>query len=179
MKSTSIIFITFNSINKHLLHALQIHTHAYIRRVHDSETYSGIQRWREPLWTLVDPDMYMRHVNIFPYYSLYFSFIISSQKDIIIPYIIDNCMTDFPHHHSIMYDFTPLYSLDLVNILLLFVRTISPWFTCINWVGIMLYSISIWVLCSLGQYLFKSWNWLHCSLQVLWLILPVTSWSYH
>ena len=31
-------------------------------------------------------------------------------KDIIIPYIIDNRMTDFPHHHSIIYDFTPLYS---------------------------------------------------------------------
>ena len=31
-------------------------------------------------------------------------------KDIIIPHIIDNCMTDFPHHHNIMYDFTPLYS---------------------------------------------------------------------
>ena len=26
------------------------------------------------------------------------------------PHIIDKRMTDFPHHHSIMYDFTPLYS---------------------------------------------------------------------
>ena len=101
MKSTSIIFITFNSINKHLLHALQMHTHTYIQRVHDSEPYSGIQGRREPLWTLVDPN-------------------------IIIPYIIDNRMTDFPHHHSIMYDFTPPIFSCLVNILLLFVRTFSP-----------------------------------------------------
>ena len=28
-------------------------------------------------------------------------------KDIITPHIIDNCMTDFFHHHSIMYDFNP------------------------------------------------------------------------
>ena len=109
MKSTSIIFITFNSINKHLSHALQMHTHTYIQRVHDSELYSGIQGQHKCLWTLVDPDMYMHHVDIFPCYSLCFSFLILSQKDIIIPHIIDNCMTDFPHHHSIMYDFTPLY----------------------------------------------------------------------
>ena len=31
-------------------------------------------------------------------------------KDIITPHIIDNCMTDFFHHHTIMYVFTPLYS---------------------------------------------------------------------
>ena len=40
-----------------------------------------------------------------------------------------------------------------------------PLFTCINRVGTMLYSISIWVLCSLSQHLSKSWNQLHCSLQ--------------
>ena len=85
MKSTSIIFITFNSINKHLSHGLQMHTHAYIWRVHDSEPYSGIQGRREHLWTLEDPDMYMRHVDIFPYYSLYFSFLIISQKTLSSP----------------------------------------------------------------------------------------------
>ena len=95
MKSTSIIFIIFNSINKHLSHASQIHIHAYIQRVCDLEPYSGIQGQHERLWTLVDPDMYMRCVDIFSHYSLCFSFLISS-KDIIIPYIIDNCMTDFP-----------------------------------------------------------------------------------
>ena len=85
MKSTSIIFITLNSINKHLLHALQMHTHAYIQRVHDSELYSGIQGRHEHLWTLVDHDMYMRHVDIFPYYSLSFSFLILSQKTLSSP----------------------------------------------------------------------------------------------
>ena len=102
--------INLNSINKHLLHASQMHIHAYIRSVWDSEPYSGIQGRREHLWTLVDPDLYMRHVDIFSHYSLYFSFLIFHPKGIIIPHIINNYMTDFPHHHSIMYDFTPLYS---------------------------------------------------------------------
>ena len=62
----------------------------------------------QDLWTLVDPNMYMCRVDIFPYYSLYFFLSYSFPKDIIIPHIVDNCMTDFPHHHSIMY--TPLYS---------------------------------------------------------------------
>ena len=110
MKSIPITFITPNAIDKHFLHASQMHIHAYTQGVYDSEPYSGIQGRRECLWTLVDPDMYMRHVDTFPQYSLCFSFLISSQKDIIIPYIIDNCMTDFPHHHSIMCYFTPLYS---------------------------------------------------------------------
>ena len=43
MKLTSIIFITLNAINEHLSHASQMHTHAYIQRVQDSEPYSGIQ----------------------------------------------------------------------------------------------------------------------------------------
>ena len=107
---TSTIFITLNSIDKHLLHASHMHIHTYKRRVYNSEAYYGIQGQREHLWTLVDPDMYMCHVDIFPYYSLCFCFLISSQQDIIIPHIIDNRMTDFPHHHSIMYDFSPLYS---------------------------------------------------------------------
>ena len=55
----------------------------------------------------MDPDMYMRRMDIFSHYSLYFFSLILSQKDFIIPYIINNHMTDFPHHHSIMYDFTP------------------------------------------------------------------------
>ena len=67
----------------------------------------------------MDPDMYVHRVDIF-----FFSY--SFLKDFIIPHIIDNHMTDFPHHHSIMYDFTPPIFSCLVNILLLFVRTISP-----------------------------------------------------
>ena len=54
--------------------------------------------------------MYMRRVDIFPLLFLIFSFLIISQKDFIIPHITDNRMTDFPHHHNIMYDFIPLYS---------------------------------------------------------------------
>ena len=175
MKSTSTIFITLNTINKHLSHSSQMHTHAYIWRVRYPEPYSGIQGRRECLWTLVDPDMYMRRVDIFSLIILYLFFSYFFIKDFIIPYIIDNCMRDSPHHHSIMYYFTPPIFSCLFHILLLFLRTFSPLFTCINWVDTTLYSISIWVLCSLGQQFSKSWNWLHCSLQVLWLILPVTS----
>ena len=115
----------------------------------------------------MDPDMYMHRMDIFPLLFLIFSFLITSQKDFIIPYIIDNHMTDSHHHHSIMYYFTPPIFSCLFHILLLFVRTFSPLFTCINRVDTTLYSISIWVLFSLGHQLFKSWNWLHCSLQAL------------
>ena len=52
MKLTSIIFIALNSINKHLLHASQMHIHAYIQRVCNLEPYSGIQsNIYGPLWT--------------------------------------------------------------------------------------------------------------------------------
>ena len=126
MKSTSIIFITLYFINKHLSHASQMHTHAYIWRVRDLEPYSGIQGRREHLWTLVDPDIYMHRVDIFPYYSLYFSFLISSQKTLssptsstitwqTFPIITASCMTSPPHillftPHSpvICKDFFPL-----------------------------------------------------------------------
>ena len=85
MKSTSIIFIALNSIDKYLLHASQMHIHAYIWRVCNSEPYLGIQGQHECLWTLVDPDMYMRRVDIFPHYSQCFSFLISSQKTLLSP----------------------------------------------------------------------------------------------
>ena len=41
-------------------------------------------------------------------------------------HIINNHMTDFFHHHSIMYVFIPPIFSCLLHILLLFVRTISP-----------------------------------------------------
>ena len=126
MKSTSITFITLNAIDKQLSHASQMHIRAYIRRVYDPEPYSGIQWQRKHLWTLVDPNMYMRHVDIFSHYSLYFSYLIFPQKDFIISHIIDNYMTDFPYHNSIMYDFTPPIFPCLLHILLSFVRTFSP-----------------------------------------------------
>ena len=77
-----------------------------------------------------------------------------------------NRLSPSPQHHVWLHP--PIFSC-LVNILLLFVRTFSPLFTCINQVGTMLYSTSIWVLCSLSQQLSKSWNWLHCSLQAFGL----------
>ena len=59
MKLTPIIFITLNSIDKYLSHAAQMHIHTYKWRVHNLESYSGIQGRREHLWTLVDPNMYI------------------------------------------------------------------------------------------------------------------------
>ena len=108
MKSTSIAFITLNAIDKHLLHASQMHIHAYIWRVRDLELYSGIQGQRKCLWTLVDPDMYMHHVDIFSHYSLYFSSLILSKKTLsfatsltiawqTFPIITVSCMTSPPY----------------------------------------------------------------------------------
>ena len=108
MKSTSIIFITLTSINQHLLHASQMHIHSYIQRVYNSEPYSGIQGRCECLWTLMDPNMYMCHVDIFPYYSLYCSYLIFPQKTLsspisstiawqTFPIITASCMTSPPY----------------------------------------------------------------------------------
>ena len=109
MKSTSIIFITFNAIDKHLSHASQMHIHAYIRRVCDSEPF----RHRRAMQMFIDPCGPQHVYAPCGHFSLLFSifsYLIFSQKDFIILHIIDNHMTDFPHHHSIIYDFTPLYS---------------------------------------------------------------------
>ena len=126
MKLTSIIFITLNSIDKHLSHTSQMHTHAYTWRVQDSELYSGIQGRRECLWTLVDPDMYMRRMDIFLYYSLCFSSLILFQKTLstpisstiiwqTFPIITASCMTSpsyihlFSQHSPVICkDFFPL-----------------------------------------------------------------------
>ena len=77
--------MTFNTIDKHSSHALQMHIHAYIWRVRGSEPYSGIQGQHKCLWTLVDLDMYIHHVDTFLHYSLCFSFLISSQKTLSSP----------------------------------------------------------------------------------------------
>ena len=55
----------------------------------------------------MDPDLYMHRMDIFSHYSLYFSSSYFFPKDNIILYIIDNHMTDFPHHHSIMMSSPP------------------------------------------------------------------------
>ena len=55
-----------------------MHIHTHKRRVRHPEPYSGIQGRHERLWTLVDPDMYMRRMDIFsliiPYFFLYYFF---------------------------------------------------------------------------------------------------------
>ena len=126
MKSIPITFITPNSIDKYLLHASQMHIHAYIWRVHDSEPYSSIQGQHEHLWTLMDPDMYMRCVDIFPYYSLSFLLLLFPKKTLsspisstivwqTFPIITASCMTSlsyillFSQHSPVIYkDFFPL-----------------------------------------------------------------------
>ena len=150
MKSTSITFITFNSINKHLSHVSQMHIHAYIQKVHDLEPYSGKQGRHECLWTLVDPDMYMRHVDIF---SLFSMFLLSYffPKDIIIPYIIDNHMTDFsiiiascmtsPPYILLFTPHSPVICKD--NFPLVYMYKLSRYYT--------VFQSLIWVLYSLGQ----------------------------
>ena len=155
MKLTSITFITLNAINKHLSHASQMHIHAYKWRVCNLELYSGIQR---ATWMFMDPcgpqHVYAPCGHIFLLFSMFlFSYFLPKK-----------------HYHSLHHWQT--FSITTAScmtsppyILLSFVRTFSPQFTCINQVGTKLYSISIWVLCSLGQPLSKSWNWLHCSLQ--------------
>ena len=124
-----------------------MHIHAYIQRVHDSETYSGIQRRREPLWTLVDPNMYLRHVDIFSYYSLSFSSLILSQKTLSLPIsstiacqtfpiITTSCMTSSPYillftQHSpvICKDNFPLvYMYKLSRYYLVFIINLGPMF---------------------------------------------------
>ena len=102
------------------------HTHAYIRRVHDSEQYSGIQGQCKPLWTLVDPNMYMHCVDIFPYYSLSFLLLLFPKKTLsspisstivwqTFPIITASCMTSlsyillFSQHSPVIYkNFFPL-----------------------------------------------------------------------
>ena len=96
MKSASISFISLNTIKQHHSHAIQMHIHAYTQSVCDSEPYSGIQGRCKHLWTLVDPDMYMRRVDIFSYYSLYFSYLILSQKTLPSPILLTIAWQTFP-----------------------------------------------------------------------------------
>ena len=110
-----------NKINFNYLHYTQCHqqtpfacllnayTCIYTKSLRSRAVFRHT-RAMQTLWTLVNPNMYMCRVDIFSHYSLYFSYLIFPQKDFIIPHIIHNRMTDFLHHHNIMYDFTPLYS---------------------------------------------------------------------
>ena len=108
MKLAPISFISLNTIDQHHSHAIQMHIHAYTWTVRNSEPYSGIQRWHEHLWTLADPDMYMRCMDIFPHYSLYLSYLNFPQKTLsspisstitwqTFPIITASCMTSPPY----------------------------------------------------------------------------------
>ena len=178
MKSTPIIFITLNSIDKYLSHASQMHIHTYKQRVHDSDPYSGIQGQHECLWTLVDPDMYMRRVDTFLHYSLYFTFLISSKKTLLLsisltiawqtfPIIISSCMTSssyiplFSQHSPVICkDFFPLVHM----------YKSSRYYA--------VFHIDLGPI-SLGQHLSKALKPAPLQPSSFWLLLPATSWSYH
>ena len=76
---------------------LSAYTHIY-NKVYDMELHSGSHRWHECLWTLMDPDTYMHQIDLFSYFSLCFSLLLSSQRHYMMVY----------HHHGIMYDNNPL-----------------------------------------------------------------------
>ena len=102
----------------------------------------------------MDHNPYMRCMDIFSHYSLYFSFLISSKRHYHSPQHLQlyNRLFLSPQHHVCPHP--PIFSY-LLHTLLLFVRTFSPQFTCINRVDTTLYSILIWVLFSLSQHLSK------------------------
>ena len=130
--------------------------------------FRAVFRLTRATWTFMDP-CGPRHVYVpCGHFSLIISYLFFSYyfpKRLYHPLHYqqshDRLSPSSQHHVSLH---PPIFSC-LVNILLLFIRTFSPLFTCINWVDTTLYSILIWVLCSLSQTFSKSWNWLHCSLQ--------------
>ena len=109
MKSTSIIFITLNSINKHLSHVSQMHTHAYIYeefviRSH-IQAYKGDMNVYGPLWT---PTCICTVWTFFLIILYLFSSLILSQKTLsfptsstiawqTFPIITASCMTSPPY----------------------------------------------------------------------------------
>ena len=124
---------------------IYMHTHKVFMIWSHIQAYKGDVNIYGPLWTLTCICAMWTYFLIILYIFLSYSF----PKDIIIPHIIDNHMTDFPHHHSIMYDFTPY--------ILLFISH-SPVICKDNFPSVYMYKssryylyyISIWVLCSLG-----------------------------
>ena len=179
MKLISIIFITLNSISKHLSHASQMHTHAYIWRVCDSEPYSGIQRATQ---TFVDPygpqHVYAPCGHIFLLFSMFFfSYFLpkSHYHHPLYHWQSYDRLSTLPQHHVWLH---PLYILLFIPYSPVICKDFFP-LVYMYKLSTMLYSTSIWVLYSLSQLFSKSWDWLHCSFQALWLILPATSWSYH
>ena len=110
------------------------------------QAYKGNMNVYGPLWTLT---CICAVWTFFPYYSLSFLSLFL-QKRLYHPLHHRQSherLSPSSQHHVLLH---PPY------ILLLFIRTISPYFICINRVDTTLYLTSIWVLCSLGQHLFKS-----------------------
>ena len=155
-----------------------MHIHAYIRRVYDLELYSDIRA----MWMFMDPcgpqPVYAPCGHIFSLFFIFFLSYFSPKRLYHSPYHrqLHDRLFPSPQQHVCLHP--PIFSC-LLHTLLLFVRTISPWFICINWVDTTLYSTSIWVLCSLSQQLSKALKLAVLQPSSFWLILPVTSWSYH
>ena len=125
------------------------------------QAYKGDANVYGPLWTLTCICAMWTFFLIIPY--LFFSYYFPKRLYHPLHYwqSHDRLSPSSQHHVSLH---PPIFSC-LVNILLLFIKTFSPLFTCINRVDTILYSISIWVLFSLSQQFSKHWNWFHCSLQ--------------
>ena len=110
-----------NQINFNYLHYIQFHrqtllaclTNAYTCIYMTSLQFGAVLRHTRATRMFMDPRG-PRHVYaLCGHLSLLFSMFFLPYffpKDFIIPHINDNRMTDFSHHHSIIYDFTPLYS---------------------------------------------------------------------
>ena len=133
------------------------------------QAYKGDANIYGPLWTLT---CICAMWTFFPYYSLSFLSLFLHKR-----------LHHPPHHRQSHDRLSPSSQHHVLlhppYILLLFIRTISPYFTCINRVDTTLYLISIWVLCSLGQHLFKVLKPAPLQPSSFWLLLPATSWSYH
>ena len=84
-----------------------IHMHIYEEFVIWSriKAYKGDANVNGPLWT---PTCICAMWIYFLIILYVFPFLFLPKR--LYPHIIDNHMTDFPHHHNIMYDLTPLYS---------------------------------------------------------------------
>ena len=159
MPSTNILCMPSKCIYTHIHEVFTIWSHI--------QAYKGEANIHGPLWT----PTYICAIWTYFLNILYiFPLLFFPKKTLSLPMSSTIAWQTFPiTTTSCTYVFTPLYSPILLHILLLFVRTISPYFTCINQVDTTLYLTSIWVLCSLSQHLFKHWNWLHCSLQAFGL----------
>ena len=153
-----------------------MHTHAYIGRVQDLEPYSGIQGRHEHLWTLVDPDMYMRHVDIF-FIILYLFFSYSFLKRLYhSPYhqqSYDRLSPSSQHHvwlhppYILLFTpYSPVICKDFFPLVYMYKSSRYYAVFHINLGSIFPQSPTS---------LIKSWHQLHCSHQALWLLLPVTS----